>query len=444
MVHIVNQMTEDPLMEFSSHDNTGMYETNLLENTIKKIGGLMRVSFGDAGSDIVARDLHEITDWNYTKVVPGRRTFAIYGYCHILDFSRTTEVLQEDVMVYVNRIAKTVHDIAAMWDGAANKNMGNSFLLVWNIEGLLREQDRSLAARIARRKSAIVQGRQSGANLSILLPDPPESSGRRKSKADVPPKPKKTSLEDIADEPEIKIGPGGGAAMEPAAKAARPPAADLPSTPHKIDGNSVRIVNRRMSAASSNLASLQAELAQAPAVSVLADKALIAFLKIHVQINRSKEITDYNHNAQLKHGIPGFRVRMGFGIHAGWAIEGAVGSSKKLSALYLSSNVGTASKMTGAAGLYGVPLLFTEAVYALLSQGGKKYCRKLDVIAFKASADVDGMLPPTEKGAVDAQSVVLKEKPYPVYTYDIWDTHESKRLDLLRCDIADVSTGLCG
>lgn len=34
-----------------------------------------------------------------------------------------------------------------------------------------------------------------------------------------------------------------------------------------------------------------------------------------------------------------YRVKMGFGLHFGWAIEGAIGSSFKIDVSYLSPNV---------------------------------------------------------------------------------------------------------
>lgn len=39
--------------------------------------------------------------------------------------------LQEEVMEFVNSIAKIVHMEVSLHGGAANKNMGDAFLLVW-------------------------------------------------------------------------------------------------------------------------------------------------------------------------------------------------------------------------------------------------------------------------------------------------------------------------
>jgi class 3 adenylate cyclase len=41
-----------------------------------------------------------------------------------------TQVLQEDIMEFVNSIAKIVHTSVASHGGAANKNIGDAFLLV--------------------------------------------------------------------------------------------------------------------------------------------------------------------------------------------------------------------------------------------------------------------------------------------------------------------------
>lgn len=54
--------------------------------------------------------------------------------------------------------------------------------------------------------------------------------------------------------------------------------------------------------------------------------SLISFLKIIAKLNTDKEIAKYNKNEKLLKAVPGFKVSMGLGLHAGWAIEGAIGS----------------------------------------------------------------------------------------------------------------------
>lgn len=76
--------------------------------------------------------------------------------------------------------------------------------------------------------------------------------------------------------------------------------------------------------------------------------ALIGFLKIISTINLSKRIKKYNEHAGLLEKMPEFHVTMGFGLHVGWAIEGAIGSEYKIDASYLSPNVNMSSRLEAA------------------------------------------------------------------------------------------------
>ena len=66
-------------------------------------------------------------------MLPGKRIEAIYGFCLIRNFTDCTECLQEDIMVFVNRIAEYVHYAVHDHLGAPNKNIGDVFLLVWKL-----------------------------------------------------------------------------------------------------------------------------------------------------------------------------------------------------------------------------------------------------------------------------------------------------------------------
>ena len=56
-----------------------------------------------------------------------------FGFCDIRQFTDATECLQEKVMVFVNAIAAIVHYATNKYAGAANKNIGDAFLLVWRV-----------------------------------------------------------------------------------------------------------------------------------------------------------------------------------------------------------------------------------------------------------------------------------------------------------------------
>ncbi len=56
----------------------------------------------------------------------------------------------------------------------------------------------------------------------------------------------------------------------------------------------------------------------------------------------------YRDNKLLNERMPNYSVKMGFGLHYGYAIEGAIGSFYKIDASYLSPNVNMASRLEAA------------------------------------------------------------------------------------------------
>jgi class 3 adenylate cyclase len=80
---------------------------------------------------VVAENIRNGGDLN--PMVPGHRMMAIFGFCDIRRFTDATEVLQEEVMEFVNSIAKIVHMEVSLHGGSANKNIGDAFLLVWKL-----------------------------------------------------------------------------------------------------------------------------------------------------------------------------------------------------------------------------------------------------------------------------------------------------------------------
>lgn len=96
----------------SSDDNVKLsrseqFETKILEDTINKIGGLLAVGFGEAGSEIIAKNMQMEGDIN--PMIQGRKIVAIFGFCDIRQFTDTTECLKEEVMLFVNTVGFVVH-----------------------------------------------------------------------------------------------------------------------------------------------------------------------------------------------------------------------------------------------------------------------------------------------------------------------------------------------
>lgn len=106
-------------------------ETDLLEHAITKMATLLQVGFGSAGAEIIAKSFRN--DGELDPMVPGVRVHAIFGFCDIRDFTVATEYLQQDVMLFVNKVAQITHKHVVEAGGAPNKNIGDAFLLVWKL-----------------------------------------------------------------------------------------------------------------------------------------------------------------------------------------------------------------------------------------------------------------------------------------------------------------------
>jgi class 3 adenylate cyclase len=335
MMNLVEQVAKDPLAQghFTHYSDDGKedhsheYETRLLEDTIQKITGLLRVGFGEAGAGIISANLSlEDNTSVINPLIPGLRIYAIFGFCDIHHFDEVNEKLGKDIMTFVNTIAEVVHQLVHDWRGQVNKNLGQAFLIVWRIgdEETLHE---------------------------ILHSNP--------------------------------LKPTAAAAPPPGA----PPGASGASAGGPL-GKSLKQMKKKQQGI---------DLKRVPGVDVLADSAMISYLKIIVELNRSKSILKYREEPRLtKNHTEEFLIRMGFGLHAGWAIEGAVGSLQKVDATYLSPHVNMAARLETSSKQYGVPLLMSQNFYELMSEEVNKYCRRLDVITVKGS-----------------------EVPIGVYTYDL-------------------------
>ena len=237
-------------------------ETTILLTTITKIGALMRVGFGEAGAAIIARNLNDSEGGKGKLNLMGSGTMinSIFGFCDVRQFTDTTECLQEEVMLFVNRIAHILHNIVVQCSGAANKNIGDAFLLTWKID------------------------------------------------------------------------------------------------------------DTKMSAEK---------------ISTIADQALLTFTKALIELSRYQEfICNFSvaATARLLKRFPDYNVRIGSGLHVGWAIEGAIGSHRKIDASYLSPHVGNTEFLESSTKQYGVSLLMSEPFVNLLSPAAKKWVRKVDRI----------------------------------------------------------------
>ena len=126
----------------------------------------------------------------------------------------------------------------------------------------------------------------------------------------------------------------------------------------------------------------------------LAEQALCSFLLTLLQLSTSPSLLKWRqHPLLISHHLS---LQFGIGLHVGWAIEGAIGSSHKIDASYLSPNVNLSSRLSVLCHHYHLPLLFSSAFHSLLGVEVQKRCRKVDVVSVKGS-----------------------RKPIGIYTFDI-------------------------
>jgi len=84
--------------------------------------------------------------------------------------------------------------------------------------------------------------------------------------------------------------------------------------------------------------------------------------------------------------MPNYKVNMGFGLHVGWGIEGAIGSPYKIDASYLSPNVNISARLEAATRQYGVSILISGELQEILTEPFQDITRLIDIVTVKGSA----------------------------------------------------------
>jgi class 3 adenylate cyclase len=324
MVHRVKMMSENPLasngmsLETEEYNGPKQLETKILERSIGKVCHLLSVGFGEAGAEIIANNMKSTGGIN--PMLPGKKVAAIFGFCDIRNFTSATEVLQEDIMEFVNCIASIVHAEVSFHGGAANKNIGDAFLVVWKLP-----ESREKAT--CHTRGSIIDA--------------------------------KTALHSSHNE--------------------------------NVDHDSEEIRH-------------------------LADAALASILIINSALKRSRKLKEFCGRDDIQERMPGFTASMGFGVHVGWAIEGAIGSHYKIDPSYLSPHVNMAARLEAATKQYEVPMLLSEAFISLLSPHNQRRCRAIDTVM------VVGSKVPTRLYTINADFIQTNEYPIDRFKNSIIDS----------------------
>ena len=133
---------------------------------------------------------------------------------------------------------------------------------------------------------------------------------------------------------------------------------------------------------------------------------------------------------------PGPTVQLGFGLHAGKAVEGAIGSQRKIDATYVSEAVETAEYLETATKKYLVPMLMSNSFHRLLNPTNRRRCRKIDQIMFD-----------NEDDEFHEEDMYSQGDLMELFTYDIdvdalWDDTQNDDIDQNSLSESDDSVEL--
>mmetsp|Transcript_20663 Transcript_20663/g.30495 ORF Transcript_20663/g.30495 Transcript_20663/m.30495 type:complete len:1086 (-) Transcript_20663:36-3293(-) len=124
-----------------------------------------------------------------------------------------------------------------------------------------------------------------------------------------------------------------------------------------------------------------------------ADKALLSVVQISIALcNEQFFLEDISEDSQERlkskfYKRPGNIVQLGFGLHAGKAVEGAIGSPRKLDATYLSNEVELAEFLESSTKKYGTSVLMSGTFFRLLHPSNQRRCRQIDEAFFEEEYD---------------------------------------------------------
>merc|ERR1712060_859516 len=113
---------------------------------------------------------------------------------------------------------------------------------------------------------------------------------------------------------------------------------------------------------------------------------MTSFAMILCAVHQSPVLARYRTHPGLQQRLGSCcRVNLSFGLHFGWAIEGAVGSEFKIDASYLSPNVNIAESLEHASRIYDVSIIVSEALVSRASKDMASRCRLIDKVTIKGS-----------------------------------------------------------
>ena len=120
-----------------------------------------------------------------------------------------------------------------------------------------------------------------------------------------------------------------------------------------------------------------------------ADKCLLCVVKICMALHHDQYYVETMSDAARERLLnkladrPGPVVQMGCGLHAGKAVQGAIGSERKIDATYVSEAVELAEFLESSTKKYGVNMLMSDSFHRLLHSSNRYRCRIVDQLVIQ-------------------------------------------------------------
>jgi hypothetical protein len=376
-------------------------ETVILEKTIIKLGSLLAVAFGEAGSRVIEQNLIGGDSALVNIMVEGKKVECIIGTIRILNFNVATEVLQTNVLTFLNKIAEIVHGVATQHHGAPITSRGDTFLVSWRLTNHAKS---SLVCELkdVDTQEFFARNRVNTKALSTFQQEP--SSAQRAV---------------------VKMG-------DLVSVSSTTPKSCRQAAAKDIETSSWVLLQRIVDA--------KKEL-----MSRLADLSMIAFAEMIGSVQTSRVLAEYRDHPGMQWRLGRqCRVSLSGGLHYGWAIEGAVGSEFKIDPSYLSPNVSMAYNIERATQIYDVTLLVTEALVNILSPTMATFCRSVDrVVIVGSNKPMDLHSVDLDPCCLELEDQFTNPKKYnAVNLFHAKDALESiKQAKLDQCTVEDLWKG---
>ena len=136
MVEIIHKLAESPLKErkiIDDEDSSHKRYYKMLELTIYKINTLLQRGYGRLGAETIAENI-AVNDNLIDPLVEGKLVYSTYLICKIKKYPEVIEYLQDEIIVFMNKIIGIIHHTSEKWGGLATKNYGEMYLITWQFD----------------------------------------------------------------------------------------------------------------------------------------------------------------------------------------------------------------------------------------------------------------------------------------------------------------------